>query len=544
MCAAGSKPGDRRTGRTRHPVARRHDGRLDDRRNRAHRRSRLLQEGDVLVQNDPYSGNNHLPDFLLAAPVFVDDLLIGFSAVRGHWVDVGGTAPTSYAIDAGHIIKEGLRVPPGKLYAAGERNDALYETILANVRGRDERAGDMNAQLAGVRRGRKRLTEIAETHGVEATIAAMDQILANEESRMRSRIADLPDGKYAAEDYMDGDGVTDRQLPIRATLTVESDELTVDFAGTADRVEGGINTSMSCTKTATYYAFKVTLDPGAPGTTGAFRPIDVVAPSGCLVDAKYPAPVVAGNHETTYRIYDVVVRAIAEIDPELAFGAGEGSTNVLNYQAVDDESLNYTVMAGGMGALPDRDGIDAIRNGVGNTGLQPIERIEQDYEYVTVESLTIAEDTGGPGRYRGGCAARRVLRFDRETEIILAAERDTTQPYGLDGGRPGAAAEYRHVDVDGVERLIPSKTTLTVRPGEKIVIQPAGGGGFGDPTERDADAVLADVLDGYVDADTAREAYGVVVDPDAKTVEAIAAEHEDAETPDGRRETAGSSGDE
>lgn len=493
-----------------------------------------LAEGDVLIQNDPYSGNNHLPDFLMAEPVFVDDRLVGFSAVRGHWVDVGGAAPTSYVTDAGHIIKEGIRIPPSKLYDAGERNDALYQAILSNVRGPRERTGDMNAQLSGVRRGRERLSSIANDHGVDAVIEAMDQILDNEERRMRGRIADLPDGEYAAEDVMDGDGISDDQISIAATVTVDGDEIAVSFDGTDSQVEGGVNTSLACTKTSTYYAFKVTLDPGEPGTTGAYRPITVTAPDRSLVNPEYPAPVVAGNHETTYRIYDVVVRAIAEIDPDLAFGAGEGSTNVLNYTSRESEGINYTVMPGGMGALPDRDGIDAIRNGVGNTGIQPVERIEQDYSFVTVDELAIAEDTGGPGRHRGGCAARRVFTFAEETEVILAAERATTGPYGLDGGRAGATAEYVHVDADGEAERIPSKATLTVEPGAKILVQPAGGGGFGDPERREAERVLEDVLDGYVSVDTAREAYGVVVDPDEDTVEESTVE--EASTDDHRGE--------
>jgi N-methylhydantoinase B len=468
-----------------------------------------LSEGDVLIQNDPYTGNNHLPDFLMAQPVFVEDRLIGFSAVRGHWVDVGGSAPTSYAIDAGHILKEGIRIPPAKLYDAGERNDGLYQAILSNVRGRRERTGDMNAQLSGVRRGRDRLQTLAEEHGAEAVIRAMDEILDNEESRMRSRIAEIPDGEYAAEDYMDGDGISGEQIRIAANVTVDGDEIGVSFDGTDAQVKGGVNTSMASTKTATYYAFKVTLDPGEPGTTGAYRPISVTAPDRSLVNPEYPAPVVAGNHETTYRIYDVIVRAIAEIDPELAFSAGEGSTNVLNYQPTDGEGINYTVMTGGMGALPDRDGIDAIRNGVGNTGLQPVERIEQDYDFVSVDELAIAEETGGAGRHRGGCAARRVFTFDEETQIILAAERATTEPYGLDGGHPGASAEYGIIGTDGDFERIPSKTTETIRPGESVLVQPAGGGGFGDPTQRDRDRVRTDVLDGYVSAATAREIYGV-----------------------------------
>lgn len=474
-----------------------------------------LEPGDVLFQNDPYAGNNHLPDFVMAQPVFVDGALLGFAAVRAHWVDIGGSSPTSYSTQTGEIIKEGLRVPPAKLYEGGERNDALRNVVLANTRDRDERLGDMQAQLAGVRRGRDRLRELAEKHGVESLAAAMTVVLDNDERRMRNRIAELPDGTYRATDYLDGDGISGELIEIHASLRVDGDRIAVDFAGSDEQTSGGVNSPIACTRTATYYAVRVTLDPGEPGTSGSYRPVSVSAPEGSVLNPVYPAPVVAGNHETATRVHDAVVRAIAEIDPELAFGAGDGSSNVFNYRSLESGAINYTCMGGGMGACPGRDGVNAIRSGVGNTGLQPVERVEEDYDFVTVEEFSIVPDTGGAGRTRGGCTARRVLRFDDPTMVVTTGERAKTRPFGLEGGGDGALAVHRLILPDGTEETLRSKATREVPAGSRVHFQPAGGGGFGDPSERPAEAVLEDVRNGYVSPAAAREQYDVVVDEES-----------------------------
>lgn len=472
-----------------------------------------LEEGDVLVQNDPYAGNNHLPDVLLARPVFASGDLLGFTAVRGHWVDIGGSLPTSYATDTGEIIKEGLRIPPAKLYEAGERDDTLFEMILSNVRDREERHGDLQAQMAGVKRGRTRLLELGDKYGGESVHAAMATILDNEERQMRERISSLPDGCYEATDYIDDDGMAGEEpVEIAAKVRVEDSSITVDFEGTAKQVSGGVNAPISCTEAATYYAMKVTLDPGNPGTTGSYRPITVEAPRGSLVNPEHPAPVVAGNHETSTRIYEVVVRCIGEIDPELAFAAGDGSSNVVNYQSTVTEEMNYTCMGGGMGACPNRDGINAIRSGVGNTGVQPVERVEAEYDFVTVEEFSIVPDTAGAGRHRGGATVRRTLRFDDETELIIAGERARTRPFGLAGGRPGQSAKHRHVLPDGTEVTLSSKTSKTLPAGSRLVFQPAGGGGFGDPHERTPEAIRADILDEYVTTEAAQREYEITMD--------------------------------
>lgn len=468
-----------------------------------------LEPGDVLIQNDPYSGNNHLPDFIIAQPVFDDDELLGFSAVRAHWLDIGGSSPTSYAIDTGNVIKEGLRVPPTKLFEAGERNEGLETVLLSNVRGRREREGDYNAQLAGVRYGTERLKSLAEQYGAETLTDCIDVILSNEETRMRQKIDALPDGIYTATDHLDGDGVDATDIEINVALALEDDAIHVDFGGTDGQVYGGVNAPIAVTLAATHYAVKTSIDPGEPGTSGAYRPITVDAPEGSLLNPTYPAPVVAGNHETANRAYDAVVRAISTIDPELAFGAGEGSTNGITYQSLETGVINRTRMVGGMGGCPHRDGVNAIRSGVGNTGFEPVERLEDKYDFVVIDELSIVQDTGGAGTYRGGNAARMVTKFTDETEVILTSDRNRIPPYGIDEGEPGQCGTQTHISPTGDETSLAPKVTTTAPAGSKILLQPAGGGGFGPPARRSREAVLNDVRDGYISRETAEDTYGV-----------------------------------
>jgi len=474
---------------------------------------KALEPDDLLIQNDPYSGNNHLPDFVFAQPVFVADTLLGFASVRAHWVDVGGSSPTSYSTQTDEVVKEGLRVPPAKLERAGEQNDALFEVLMANMRDPDQREGDMNAQIAGVRRGHQRLSAIAEKHGVDTVGGAIDMLLSNDEQRMRNRIEELPDGRYQAQDFIDGDGIDENQIGIQAELRVRDDTISIDFDGSDPQATGGVNAPISCTETASYYAVKVTLDPGSIGTSGSYRPISVCAPAGTIVNPEYPAPVVAGNHETSNRIYDTVVQAIAQIDPALAFGAGDGSSNILNYRSEASGAINYTCLGGGMGACDQRDGINAIRSGVGNTGIQPVEREERVYDFVRIESFNLVTDAGGAGRHRGGLPPERVTRFDDDVELLVVAERATTQPFGMDSGQPGQSAQHLHISPNGERNQVPSKSTLDIEAGSKFAFRPAGGGGYGNPRHRPPETVRQDVMDGYVSVEAARETYGVAIDP-------------------------------
>jgi N-methylhydantoinase B len=471
-----------------------------------------LEPGDVLINNDPYAGNNHLPDIMLARPVFADGLLLGFAAARAHWVDIGGANAGSYGTDTDSLVAEGLRIPPSKLYEAGEENADIVNMLLANVRNPDERRRDLNAQLAGVSHGHERFAELAGKYGAETTDAAVETALSNDETRMRNRIDALPDGRYAAEDHMDGVGGSEDLLTIRATVEVDGSAVDVDFDGTDDQVAEAINAPIAVTKAATGYALKCTLLPGGPGTLGAYRTITTTAPEGSLVNAAYPAPVVYANHETGNRIHDVVVQAVGEIDPGLIYAGGEGSANNLLYESRASGQFNLTRFFGGQGACPGRDGVNAKRSGVGNTGIEPMEWFEERYPFLTVESFGIARDTGGAGRYRGGNATRMVMRFDDETNVTLCQERVLTRPFAVDGGEPGTSAQLHHLTSDGERIPMWARETKTIDAGDGVALQPAGGGGYGDPTDRPPAAVLEDVKDGYVSVEKAESAYDVVID--------------------------------
>ncbi|MFB6309676.1 MAG: hydantoinase B/oxoprolinase family protein [Salinirussus sp.] len=478
-----------------------------------------LEPGDVIFHNDPYAGNNHLNDFLTVQPVFVDDALVGFSSDRGHWLDVGGMTPSSYGTDTGELIKEGLRVPPAKLFRAGERNDDLYRTVMRNVRNPKNRELDFKAQLAGLRRGHDRLEETAEHYGVETVKAAMDIVLNNEETRMRERIADLSDGVYSATDYIDGDGVEDELTRIEVTVTVDGDELHVDFEGTESQRYGGVNSPIGVTKNAVYYALKVTLDPGPPGTSGIYRPVSVTAPEGSLVNPTPPAPVVTGNHETASRVYDVVLKAVATVDPAVAIGPGSGSANGYTYVHEETGRMGRDRTIGGLGGCANRDGVDAIRSTVGNTAIQSIERTEEDYPYLHTVEFAIVPDSGGPGRYRGGNAMRRTVAFDEDVRIVVTGERTKVPPFGVCGGDAGRCAQWVHVTPEGTRIEKKSKFDTIFPAGSKLVGRAAGGGGYGVPTDRPPAAVREDVVDGYVTIESARKSYGVAIDPETRAVD-------------------------
>jgi N-methylhydantoinase B len=311
---------------------------------------------------------------------------------------------------------------------------------------------------------------------------------------------------------MDGDGFSASMVKIKTELIVDGTEILIDFAGTDDQVDGCINCPHSCTEAAAHYAVKVALDPGEPGTLGAYRPINVSVPKGSLLNPRFPAPVVAGNHETTNRVYDTVVRAVGEIDPELAFATGEGSANTVIYESMETGHFNYTGGAGGMGACPTRDGVSAIRSGVGNAGPQPIERIEDDYDFVQFEEFVIVPDSGGTGEYRGGVTARQIFRLDDPTRLTFAAERAKTQPFGLAGGSGGMSARHAYITPEGEEIDVESKSITELEAGSRVLLRPAGGGGFGNPEDRNQEAVLEDIKNEYITIKAAEEYYGVDID--------------------------------
>jgi N-methylhydantoinase B len=473
-----------------------------------------LEPGDVIWNNDPYSGSNHVPDVLVIKPIFYEGAVVAISAVRGHWLDIGGSTPGSYATTNRDIYGEGFRMPPTKLYRRGVLNEDLFNAILANVRLPEERRADFQAQIAGLNLGEKRVMAICEKYGRATFLNCLDEILRRSEALVRSEIRKIPNGVYSASDLLDGDEIDKKQLKVTAAVTVKDDSIEVDFAGSDLQATGGINATYAMTCSCVYYTIKSLTNPDIPANSGSYRPIKVSAPEGSLVNPVFPAPVVQGNHETGSRIVDVLYQAFAQAIPDrvIAGVTGSASAIVVGGEQIlgNDKHKRYLLLQpidGGRGASAESDGINAIRGGVINAKNQPIEVMESRSP-VMVERWEIDSDSGGPGKYRGGCAVTVEFRIKSGSAVVTTlSDRGTTGPYGLFGGSAGRKCRLS-LERDGKTSLLFSKSTVVMRPGDLFRFEAAGGGGFGDPTERSAKSISADVEDEYVSADAAKTNYG------------------------------------
>lgn len=475
-----------------------------------------LLPGDVLLQNDPYRGNNHMPDYFMAKPVFADGRLVAFTAVRGHYVDIGGPTPGSYNMLAQDIYGEGLRMPPVKLYREGVVVSDILEIITANVRNPAERLGDIRSQFAGCVTAERRLVDYCERYGTAHVERAMQQVLDVSEQRARAAFREIPDGTYTFSDVVDGDSFSAEPITLAVTVSVSGEEIAVDFDGSSPQARGGMNSPLGVTYSAAYFAIKALAEPHTPSNSGSYRPVTISAPSGTIVNPKAPAPVVAGNHETSARIADVVLGALAGAVPDRVPAAGTGSSSVLIVAGDGgvDDSIMYEVHGAGQGANVEVDGSNARRTSIGNTGNTPNELLEASYP-LRVLAYELRTDGGGAGRHRGGTGLSRLVEFTEDVTITIVADRDRSQPYGLAGGSPGARARFELTLPDGTLEVLSSKTApRSVPAGARLLFACAGAGGFGDPAERSLEEVQADLDDGYVSAEAASQVYGLAVSED------------------------------
>jgi N-methylhydantoinase B len=494
-----------------------------------------LAPGDAVLLNDPFRGGAHLPDLTLVTPVFAagagaGDGPLAFVANRAHHADVGGSRAGGVAADSTEIYQEGLRIPPVKLYEGGEPNAAVFDMVLANVRTPEERRGDLRAQVAANETGVERYRELHDRHGDDLpAITAAIQDYA--ERRTRAEIRGLPDGEYGFADVLDDDGRGTEDIRIEATVTVDGDAITVDFEGTDPQTRGPVNAVFAVTASATYYAVRCVTDPDVPPNAGAYRPIEVDAPEGTVVNPEPPAAVVGGNLETSQRVTDVVLGALADCAPERAAAAGQGTMNNVTFGGADPREGSgdgdrafafYETGAGGGGAHASGDGMDGVHVHMSNTLNTPVEVLETAYP-LRVRRYAFRPDSGGPGEFRGGLGLRRDIEVRGETQVSpngearrtgptafsLLADRHRSQPYGLAGGDPGAsgAAFLTPVDAEDSEQL-PPKTTLELSPGDTVSIRSPGGGGYGDPSERARTAIERDLRLGKLTREAARTRYG------------------------------------
>ncbi|MFD1645492.1 hydantoinase B/oxoprolinase family protein [Haloarchaeobius litoreus] len=477
-----------------------------------------LEPGDGILLNDPFYGGAHLPDLTLVTPVFHEDddgdsELVAFAANRAHHADVGGARAGSVAADSTEIYQEGLRIPPVKLFEGGEPNESVFDMVLSNVRTPDERRGDLRAQEAANQTGRRRFLELVEKYGRETLNEALGEIQEYSEARMRAEIEELEDGTYEFSDVLDDDGLGNEDLRIQAAVTVDGDSVTVDFDGTADQTEGPVNAVLAVTASATYYSVRCVTDPDIPPNHGCYRPIEVEAPEGTIVNPNPPAAVVGGNLETSQRVTDVVLGAFAQQAPERVTAAGQGTMNNVTFGGTDPRTETpyafYETQGGGFGGRVGKDGMDGVHVHMSNTMNTPVEVLETAYP-LRVRRYELRQDSGGPGEFRGGLGLRRDIQVrDHEAHFSLLADRHTHQPYGLEGGEPGESGAAELTTAEGETRRLPQKSTHELPPGSTVSIRTPGAGGYGDPADRDPDAVRRDVRHGKVSAAAAREAYGV-----------------------------------
>jgi N-methylhydantoinase B len=484
--------------------------------------------GDVFIHNDPYFGGSHLPDVNVVAPIFLDEeMLLGFTCVRAHWPDIGSASPGSYGATS-EIYGEGLRLPAVRLYTAGVLNQDIDSIIFVNVRTPEERRGDLRAQIAANRRGSVRVQELARKYGVDVVLGTMQEVQDYSERMMRAQLARLEDGEFHFEDFCDGDGIVgvgqtdDEPINVKLRVIKNGNEMTIDFGGSDPQVEGPMNAPLAVTASGVYTAVKMIIDPGdlIPPNSGAWRPIHVLAPEGSVVNVLPPAPVVYANHEMTHRICDMVFGAVAPGYPERVLACSQGTSAILTLGGQDPVTrrryVSYETLAGGMGARPNQDGINAVKTGISNTMNTPIEQLEMRFP-VLVERYEIIPDSGGAGKYRGGCGVCRVWRILGHTATAtVCCERTKSPPFGLFGGRPGAPTKVYLAGPDGEKKPLNSKgPAFRVPDGTAICYEVAGSGGYGDSGRREVDSLRDDVINGYVSEAGAASEYGV---PDAATL--------------------------
>jgi N-methylhydantoinase B len=455
-----------------------------------------LRDGDVFVGNDPYTGGStHLPDITVASPVFADGALIGFVANIAHHADGSGRETRS-------IWDEGLRIPPIRIAEGGRLREDVMELILLNFHLPRERRGDFRAQFAANRLGAARLEELARRYGRETCAAAMDELLAYGERKIRAAIRGIPAGVYPFEDWMDDDGVGGPPVPLRVRITVAEDRIALDFSGTGPQVPGDINVVYLALVATVYYVLKAVLDPDIPANGGFYRAIEVTAPEGSLVNAQPPAPV-AWRTQTCQRIADLILGALAPALPAQVIAATNGANSAWVFSGTNPTTSQYYVyletIGGGSGARAAKDGLDGVQVHVTNTSNLPVECLEMEYP-LFVEEYALVPDSGGAGRFRGGLGIRRTVRVvGHEATFLGTLERQRVAPFGLrGGGEGGRGALILNADTPDRRDLGSKVAGLRLKPGDTVTIVTPGAGGYGVPAERDPALSARDVRDGKV----------------------------------------------
>jgi N-methylhydantoinase B len=475
-----------------------------------------VKEGDIFISNDPYAaGGSHLPDVNMAMPVFADGKLVCFMCNIAHHADIGGITPGSMA-GGTEIYQEGTRIPVIRLFRQGELQDDILDLLLLNARVPEERRGDYFAQVAACRLGVRRVGEMIAARGVPMLTAAFDEIIRRTRDRLTEALARIPPGEYTFEDVMDDDGVGTTNIPLKLRVIVpphgSNRKVLFDFTGTGPQVKGNINSTPTVTLAGVLYSLKALLDPDVPNNQGLIELVDIHAPLGTLINARFPAAV-AARANTAQRIVDVVIGALAPAIPEAAVGAANGANTTAVFFGHDprhDRDYVYLeTLGGGFGGRFTKDGKDGVQVHITNTSNLPIESIEMEYPLL-VESYGFVPDSGGAGKYRGGLGLRRVVRPVGHTMTFSGqGERFVNRPWGLFGGHSGGTGKFVKLS-GGDEVPLPTKpANLAVKADEAIVIETPGAGGYGKPAERDKAAIENDFVSGKFSQSFIKDHYGV-----------------------------------
>jgi N-methylhydantoinase B len=468
-----------------------------------------MEPGDVVMLNDPFRGGTHLPDITLVAPVHLrrrrpfGRLRAGsrprraanrpdfYVASRAHHADVGGAHPGSMGL-CREIYQEGFRIPPVKIMRAGAMGHDVLALLLNNVRTPEEREGDLGAQIAACHTGAERLREVCGRYGTERTKQAAQELLEYSEELMRAFLMRVPPGKYRAEDFLDNDGISDKPVKLAVTVSVVPQQsrgrgrprhtVTVDFTGSDPQVEGSVNAVEAITYSACFYVFRCLLAEDVPATAGLMRPIHVIAPEGTIVNALPPAAVAGGNVETSQRIVDVLLRALAQAIPDKIPAAASGTMNNLTIGGVDPRTgkpfAYYETIAGGMGARPTKPGVSGVHTHMTNSLNTPAEALEYAYP-LRVRRYSLRLGSGGSGKHQGGAGIIREIEVLTDCEVTLLADRRTRGPWGLAGGEAAAPGKASVIRNDGSVEQVPGKFSTRLQKGEHIRIESPGGGGWG-----------------------------------------------------------------
>jgi len=481
-----------------------------------------FEPGDVILHNDPYRGSGHVPEHMMLKPVFHEGKLFAFVANVAHMSEPGAKTPGGLSGDATEVFQEGLLLPPVKIKRRGEDVEDIWKIVLANHRTPKVTYGDFRAMMASLDLAEERIHELLEAYGAETVRAACGELLEVAERRMRAEIRGIPRGVYHFEDTIEDDGITDRSYPMKLALTVGDGHVVADFTGSAPQAVGPVNAIYAVTASAVYNAILHLTDPTIPRNEGCYRPFTIIAPPGTIVNCAFPAPVAGGNTETSPRITDMVFGALQHAIPERIVAACGGTSSPFLFGGADPETgelyAHFHFEGVGWGGRHGLDGNDMVVTINGNCRNTPVEVFETRYPSFRIDRYRLLEDSGGPGQWRGGLGGERILTVTAPVTVSALLNRMKADPWGvLDGGdgarggiwveRAGTTGWRTFVEVFGT--LSPSKFSgIRLEPGDRVRIAMPGGGGYGNPADRDPDLVRRDLENGFVSAEAAARTYG------------------------------------